>query len=270
MRTVAVFSPRGGVGCTTIAANLAVSLLENTGARVLLMDGKLFFGHLDVVLNIRARNTLADLLPHANSMDESLVKEIVIPHAIGIHVLLAPADMQLAQGIRPDDLYNIYTGLQRQYDYIVIDAGSSLSENTVTLMDAADRIVLVTSPDLASLHDTSRFIQISRALGYPADKILVLLNRVGIPGGIKLKDIETALRHQVFAQVPDDGPECLRSINRGIPLVVRYPRSPAARAIRQLSKSLLAMNALETASEVTTPALNKSQKEALMASSQLG
>lgn len=269
LNSLAVFGPRGGSGTSTVAINLAMSLYESTGANILLIDGKLFFGHLDVLLNIRARNTIIDLIPHANSMDEALVREIVIRHALGIHVLLAPSDLQVAQGIRPDDLYNVFVGLKRFYDFIVIDAGSMLTENTVTLLDSVDRILLVTAPDLASLHDISRFIQISKSLGYPSEKMLLVLNRASELGGVKAKDIEASLRHQLYAQIPDDGANALRSINRGIPLTVKYPRSPAAKAIKQIAGRLIAMS-LADGSKPQPAGTTKAQQEALIASSQLG
>ena len=270
LRSLAVYSPRGGVGSTTVALNLAVALYEGTGARVLLMEGKFFFGHLDVMLNIRARNTIADLLPHASSLDENLVREVVTAHASGIKVLLAPTDLQVGQGIRPDDIYSVFINLQRFFDYTIIDVGSYLTENTVTLMDTADKIMLVTTPDLASLHDTSRFIQLSRSLGYPAEKILILLNRADMLGGVKSKDIEAALHHQVYAQIPDDHANALRSLNRGIPLIVRYPRSPVSRAIHQLAKRLPQSGVLEPGAAKPGAAPSKSQQDVLIASSQLG
>lgn len=270
LHTVTVFSPRGGVGCTTVAANLAIAMYEATGQRVLLMDGKLFFGHLDVALNIRTSNTLADLIPHASMLDEGLIHDVVVEHSSGIHALLGPTNLQVSQGIRPDDLYAIFMGLQRHYDMIVIDGGSSLSENTVTLMDSADRILLVTTPDLAALHDVSRFVQISRTLAYAPDKILIVLNRDGLLGGVKSGDIEGALHHQVYAKIPDDGANALRSINRGIPLILRYPRSPASRAINELAISLVEMKTVELATPVSAPVMDRSKREALLASSQLG
>ncbi|MCK4976869.1 MAG: P-loop NTPase [Anaerolineales bacterium] len=271
LRTLAVYSPRGGVGCSTLAANLAISIFEEARAEVLLMEGKLFFGHLDVMLNIRTRNTIADLVPHAAALDENLIQDVVTGHVSGIDVLLGPSDVQVAQGIRSDDLYTVYMGLQSMYDYTVVDAGSSISENTVTLLDSVDRILLVTTPDLAALHDTSRFVQVSRSLGYPAEKMLIVLNRAGIPGGVKAGDIETALHHEVFAQIPDDGPNALRSLNRGIPLILRYPRSPASRAIKSLAKSLAEMR-LTAPGGIGTPVgtLAGAHQEALLASSRMG
>ncbi len=238
LRTLAVYSPRGGCGCSTVAANLAIALREKTGKRVLLLEGKLFFGHLDILLNLRTRNTLADLIPHANSIDEGLVREVITPHVSGIDVLLGPTDVQFAQGIRAQDLYGVTASLQRLYDFVVIDAGSTLNENTVTLLDLADRILLVTNPDLAALHDASRFLQLSQSLAYPPGKVLVLLNRADVPGGVKTRDIRAALRHELSLIVPDGGPDALRSLNRGVPLVLKYPRNPASLAFKSMANSL--------------------------------
>ncbi len=270
LRTVTVYSPRGGSGTTTVATNLAVSLLEETGCKVLLMEGKMFFGHLEVMLNLRTQNNIADLVAHAANLDDALLRDVIAPHSSGIHVLLAPNNVQLAQGIRPDDIYNVFVAVQRLYDYVVIDGGSMLTEVAVTLMDSVDRLLLLTNPDLASLQDASRFLQLSRtSLSYPAEKILTVLNRVGIPGGVRQKDIENVLHQQLFAQIPEDEGKVLLSINRGIPLCVRYPRSPASHAIRQLAKMLSKVMMTELAGESGAPSLEP-QREALMASSRLG
>jgi pilus assembly protein CpaE len=234
MRTLAVYSPRGGVGCSTLAINLALGLQEKTNKQVLLLEGKLYFGHLDLMLNVRTPNTIADLIPHASALDDGLVKDVVTEHATGIHVLRGPGNVQVAQGIRAEDLFNVVMGIQSRYDYTVIDAGSALTENTVTLLDIADRVLLVTTPDLAALHDASQLIQISRTLAYPPEKMLVVLNRADMQGGVKNRDIEAALHHSLFAQIPDAGPDALRSLNRGMPLLLRYPRSQTSRAIQDL------------------------------------
>ena len=269
LKTLAVYSPRGGVGATSVAINLALGIFEQTARRVLLMDGKLFFGHVDVMLNIRAQNTVADLIPHANHLDPNLINEVVIQHTSGLHVLLAPRNIQVAQGIRADDLFNVYSGLQNLFEYIVIDAGSSLNENTVTLLDASDRILLVTTPDMAALHDVSMFIQLGRSLAYPQEKMLVVLNRTDIMGGVKLKDIETALHHMVFAQIPDDGPNMLRSLNRGIPVSLGYPRSPVRKAFNKLTNQVMNITAIDQGVEASA-AVGKGQQDMLLASSRLG
>ncbi len=270
LRTLAVYSPKGGAGSSTLAANLALAEKEETDRRVLLLEGKLFFGHLHVMLNMRTQNTLADLIPHAHNLDEGLISEVVSKHVSGLHVLLAPTDFQTSQGIRPDDLYNIMIALQRCYDLIVIDAGSTLTENTVTFLDGSDRVLVVTNPELASLHDTSRFLQISHTLSYPPEKLLVVLNRAGLIGGIKQRDIEASLHMQLYAQIPEDEEKALRSLNRGILLVDRYPRSRAARAIKQLSKLVSGIVINEITMGAPIPAMDKAHQDALLASSRLG
>jgi pilus assembly protein CpaE len=129
------------------------------------------------------------------------------------------------------------------------------------MMDAADRIFLVTTPDLVALHDASRFIQISRSLSYPPEKTLIVLNRANLNGGVKTKDIETALRHEVFAQIPDDGPNVLRSLNRGIPLVMQYPRSPATQSIQRIAGTLAEMGAVEAGGVSVTKSSKKRKKK---------
>lgn len=239
LQTITIFSPRGGVGCSTLAVNLAVAIHERLEARVLLVEGKLLFGHLGLMLNLRPQNTLADLIPHAGTLDAALVEEVVAQHISGIHVLLSPPDPQVAQGIRPDDLYKVTQGVGQVFDVVVIDAGSFLNDNTVTLMDVADRVVLVSTPELASLHDVSRFIQLSRSLGFPPEKLITVLNRVGMPGGVKVRDIKAALPGEIYAVIPEESATVTRSLNRGIPLVFKSPRSNVGKAIQVLAGRLL-------------------------------
>jgi pilus assembly protein CpaE len=241
------------VGTSTTALNLAVGLFEATGQRVLLLEGKLGFSHLGLMLNLRTRNTLAELLPHAHHLEENLVREVVVEHASGIHVLLAPSSLEVAQGVRPETLFSVVDGIRQFFDYVVIDAGSALTDNAVTLLDLADRVLLVATPDLAALHDASRFIQVSRSLAYAPGKVLTVLNRAGLMGSLRVKDIEVALRHEVFAEIPDDGPNALRSLNRGLPLMRRYPRSPASRALVGLTKRLLKLGQQPSAASQPVP-----------------
>jgi len=270
LHSVTVYSPRGGAGVTSIAVNTAIALAEETGKKVLLFEGKVFFGHLEVMLNLKVQNTLSDLIPHATNLDEGLVRDVVVRHPAGIHVLLAPSNIQIAQGVRPEDMYNVFMGVSRLYDYVVVDAGGPLNEISVTLMDATDRILLVATPDLATLHDTSRFLQLSRSLAYPADKILMLLNKVGAEGGVKLSDIETVLHTQVYHQIANDPAKVLRSINRGIPYLVYYPRSNASKSIQQLARNLITIKLREMGHEGIPVQGEKTSHEALMASSRLG
>jgi pilus assembly protein CpaE len=257
LRIISVFGPRGGVGTSTVALNLALAMEEATSQRVLLVEGKLLFGHLDLMLNLRTRNSIADLLPHAHHLDENLLRDVVVKHASGVHVLLAPGRMEVAQGVRPEPLFAVLDGLRRFYDYLILDAGSALTDNSVTQLDLADRVLLLATPEMAALHDVSRFIQLSRDLAYLPGKVLTVLNRADMPGGLQVKDIQGALHHDLFAQVPDGGDAVLRSLNRGLPLLFRYPRNPAARGIQRLAASLLRLAQAQPAGAAASPAAGR-------------
>jgi pilus assembly protein CpaE len=270
IRSMTFYCPRGGTGVTSLAANTAIALAEETGKKVLLFEGKVFFGHLEVMLNLKVQNALSDLIPHASNLDEGLIRDVVAVHPSGIHVLLAPSNAQVAQGIRAEDIYNIFIGVSRYYDYVVVDAGGPLNDISVTLMDATDRILLVTTPDLATLHDTSRFLQLSRSLSYPSEKILMILNKSGIEGGVKLKDIEAVLHTQVYHQIAYDPANVLRSINRGIPFLVHYPRSGASKSVQKLVQSLVMIKIREAGHEGVPVPAETTGRDVLMASSRLG
>jgi pilus assembly protein CpaE len=197
------------------------------------------------------------------------MKEVVHPHALGFDVLLGPNNPQTAQGIRPEDIYDVLVAVKRYYDLVIVDAGNALTDVSVTLLDSADRILIIANPDLASLRDISRFLQISHALGYPEEKVLVVLNRMGVNGGVRQKDIERVLQHPLFAEIPEDTAAVFGSINRGLPILFRYPKKPIGRALSDLSKRLLDMQVTEEVSS-NLHTLDKNKREVLLASSRLG
>ena len=160
--TFVVFSSKGGVGCSTIAINLAIALKELLGQEVLLMDAKLLFGDVDIMLNLKTRNSISDLVPHIGSLDEGLISAVVSEHVSGVKVLPAPINPTSAQGIHPEELHRILTSVQNIYPNVVIDAGNFLNENAVTIMDSSHRVILVMGPDIASLRDASRFFDLCR------------------------------------------------------------------------------------------------------------
>jgi pilus assembly protein CpaE len=268
-RTIAVYSPRGGTGCTTVAVNLAIAYKNIVKEEVLLIDGKNFFGHVDLMLNLRSKNSLADLISHVASLDESLVTDVVSQHVSGINVLPSPESIALAQSIRPEDLYDVVLALQDMYPHIIIDVGSAITDNAVTLMDTAYKIVLVITPDLASLRDAQRFLQVSYTLNYPPDKILIVLNQTGTKGGVKTGEIKQALQGEIFASIPYDNPDVIRSLNRGVPLLTSNPNGAASKSIRNLAKGLYKIEKQSRKSEQESTAKG-SEYDALSESSRRG
>jgi pilus assembly protein CpaE len=238
-RVFTVFSPKGGAGTTTIATNLAISLQEALKEDVLLIDGKHLFGHVALYLNLRSGNSLTDLLPHVGMLDERLIRQVAVKHNSGIYVLPSPNAVAEAQGIRPEDLFKVLQALQEVFPNIIIDGGSTINENTVTYLDMSDKIILVMSPDLASMRDARQFMDIAASLSYPKEKTLLLLNLAGRKADVKTSEIERILRMDVFGTIPADENLALSSINEGVPILLKKRRHPISRAFIKITKDLL-------------------------------
>jgi len=236
--TYTIFGPKGGVGTSTIAVNLAIALHDILNEEILLIDGKHLFGHLSLYLNLRTGNSVTDLIAHAGSLDERLIKQVVVKHTSGIHVLPSPTSISEAQGIRPESLFTVLQALQGTFENILIDAGSHLNENTVTYMDSSDKILLVLNPDLASMRDSRQFLEVASTLSYPKDKILLILNRAGRKADIKSSEIEEILNVKIFRTIPADENMALSSLNEGVPIILKKSHHPISRAIKQLAKDL--------------------------------
>ena len=237
--TFTVFSPKGGAGCTTVATNLAIMLQKLLKEDVLLIDGKHLFGHVSLCLNLRTGNSITDLITHAGLLDPRMIKQVVVRHVSGIHVLPSPASITEAQGIRPEDLYKVIQALQQVFPNIIIDGGNNLNENTVTYMDSSDKILLVLNPDLASLRDVRQFMEISKTLSYPPEKTLLLLNLIGRKADVKREEIENILNMKIFGRIPADENMALSCLNEGVPVVLKNPRHPIAKAYEEIARGLV-------------------------------
>ncbi len=266
--TFTVFSPKGGTGTTTVATNLALSLHKELREDVLLIDGKHLFGHVALCLNLRTGNSITDLISHAGMLDQRLIKQVVVRHVSGIHVLPSPNSITEAQGIRPEDLFKVMQALQQIFPIIIIDGGNNLNENTVTYMDSSNKILLVLNPDLASLRDVRQFMEVSKTLSYPADKTKLILNLTGRKADVKREEIENILKMKLFGRIPADENVALSCLNEGVPIFLKNPHHPISKAIVEISAELGKIIQESKAKSQSTP---KSESvEILKKSSKLG
>lgn len=233
--TYTIFSPKGGVGCTTLAVNLAIALRQTLKEPILLVDGKHIFGHVVLMLNIRTANSITDLISHAGMLDKQLVNQVIVDHVSGIKVLPSPLAVAQGQGIRPDDLYKVITELQSDFPLVLVDGGNYLSENTVTYMDASDRILVVMNPNLACLRDVKQFIELCHTLSYPKEKLLLVLNNTGNKSEIRKEEIEKILKMPITCQIPGDDNFALGALNEGVPMMIKNSRHPISKSIAGLA-----------------------------------
>lgn len=241
-KVIAVFSPKGGTGCTVIAANLAVALqklLEEENKQIVLVDTSLQFGDVGVMMQMQALRSIADLAPHIDELDKDMFDSTLQTHTSGVKCLLAPPRPEMADLLSPEHIPAILNSLKRLYDYIVVDTWGSLGDLVLNVMDNADRIVLLATPDIPSLANTKLFFEVTEALEYPGHKILLVLNKMDKASRITAKDISQSLKHQVVGQIALDDRNVARSINRGTPLYLADSKTPFSQNIRELAQVVL-------------------------------
>jgi len=231
---IAIYSPKGGVGKTTLATNLSVALAQRTHQRVAVVDSNPQFGHLGLVLNVHANYNLMDLLSRSDNLDPELVEGMMASHASGVHVLLAPTEIERADAFPPQAVSNLLSMLRTMYDWIIVDSWPVLTESTLDVLETADRVLLMLVPDITCLRDTKQFFELVESLSFPLNKFDIIVNRA-TEGGLDREAIEEGLRRKVAMEIPQDDPLVTYSLNRGVPLVISHKRSPVSKAVRQLA-----------------------------------
>ncbi len=238
-KVLAVYSPKGGVGRTTIAVNLALALVQLSDRRVVLVDGNLTFGDVGVMLNLPPTRTISDLIPYTNQLDEELINTILATHSSGLRVLLAPPKPELADLVSPEHMSLILARLRELFDYVVVDTMTTLNDVTLAILDAADKVLVVTTPEIPAIKNVRSFLDTAAALGYPAEKLELILNRADASPGINIAEIEATLGRRFIARINSGGLSVVEAANRGTPVVLSDPGGEAAQGIYSLVKALV-------------------------------
>lgn len=242
-KIIAVYSPKGGVGRSVIAANLAVALHKTSEKSVVLVDANLQSGDAHVLLNINQANSIDDLR-EAGSLDQDIINNAVAPHdSSGIGVLRAPLALESAELFTSDAMKAILVELREHFDYLVVDTDASFSESTLTVLEMADLILLVTTLEVTTINRVSQFFEVMERLGYARSKVKLVCNRVDSLFGIQPRLIETRLRQHFLSQIPDDAKVVVTSVNRGVPFVLSFKGALITKAIQTLAQRVEALAA---------------------------
>jgi len=233
---IAVFAPKGGVGCSTIAANLAVALCGGREADVLLVDCDLYFGDLDVLLDLQPVHRMVDVLQKFDPDDLELMQRMLTSHDSGVQLLAAPSRPELAELVQPDLLLPMLNTLRLAHDYIVLDLGARYNNLTQQLLDLADRIVLLVTPEVTAIKNTNLFLTTPGMRGSPPEKVIPLLNKYNSSWGITPEAVGNAIGQVVKLVVPADGEATTAASNNGRPVLLDSPRSSMAKSLLALEK----------------------------------
>ena len=235
---VAVFSPKGGAGRTTIATNLALALRKETGARVCLVDANLQFGDVGVLLNLNPKNRSIMDAVERGEPDGDVIDSVVVDHSTGIRVLLAPPSPEGADLVTPQYLRKIVDHLRGTHDYVVVDLPAALNDHSLAVMDAADMILVLSALEITTIKNVRLFLEVADQLEYDRGKIRLVINRADAAQGIRIGDVEASIRRPIDGSIVSDGRLAVLAVNRGVPFVVSHPEGALSRDIFKLARTL--------------------------------
>jgi pilus assembly protein CpaE len=238
-RTVAVHSPKGGVGTSTIATNIAIAAAQLRPDRVVIVDLDLQFGQVATHLNLIPRQTLADVVRDEAALREpELLRTYATKHDSGLHVLAAPVGPEAAQLITADHVDRILSTLLDSYERVVIDTGSWLDERTLRAFEHAESVLFVMNPEIAALKAMGALVEYLSEAGTVAAKTTFVLNNTFGREILKLRDVESALGTKVAMELPYAPVLYLTAVNEGSPIVVGAPNSAPAERLLALSATV--------------------------------
>ncbi len=238
-KIVTLFAPKGGVGRTTLAVNLAVAMAGEQRQTVTLVDGSFQFGDVGVLLNLNPKNkSIIDVVADPGSTDEDLVDTSLINHSTGIKVLLAPPSPEMAELITVDQIRRMMGRLRDTNDFTVVDLWPHFNDVSLALLDMSDVILTVLTLEITNIKNIRLFLEVAGQLGY-GDRLKLVLNRADSAFGIRVADVENSVGRKIDHQVVSDGRTVVYALNRGVPFVWSNSQAPVSEDILKISRALV-------------------------------
>lgn len=241
---VVVLSAKGGCGATLIATNLAAHLAESQ--RVCLVDLDLCKGDVAAFLDLHSHHSLNVLFDNQFDMDTAMLEGSVDEHASGLHVLTQPYDLTELHQVSADEVRMVLPFIRKNYDVVVVDAGSRVDVATLTAAMIADEVLLVTTTDVVALRDAQRVLGLLRRLDVPAGRVRLVLNKHTPGAGVSESDIVAQLHAPIAATITADHATCQRADAKGKLLHQVAPRAKVSADVRSLWPQLRGQLAVTT------------------------
>jgi len=236
-RITSIFAAKGGLGATTLAINLGVSMAERADGKTLLVE--LDNRHSDIVtfLDLKPRYSIHDVVENLGRMDESLLRGLLTRHASGLWTVPGPTRLERSQ-FGPEQVSGVIEVLRVHFDHVLMDLRHDLDPATVAALEASDEILFVTSLDVAALRSGAAALAAFRHLGLDTKKIKVVVMRDGTGDSVTVKHARNALGLPIYWRTPSDYQTVVASINAGRPVVSASPRAKISKNIRELAEML--------------------------------
>ena len=236
---VAIFSPKGGVGRTTIAVNLAVVAATELNKKVVLVDGSFQFGDVAVLLNLNPKDkSMFELVSNLEAGgDIDAVDTYTVTHSSGVHVILAPPSPEMADAITSAGVKRVVEALRQRYDLVVIDCAAWFNDATLGILDLADIVLVVLTLEITSIKNIRLFLEVAEKLGYE-DRIRLVLNRADTTLGIRVADVEHSIGRKVDHTIVSDGRAVVYALNRGVPFVLSNREAQVSQDVLRLATAV--------------------------------
>lgn len=236
-RITSVFSTKGGLGVTTLATNLAVSLAERAPGSTILVDLDTRQSDVSTFLNLQPSYSVLDALENLERLDESFLRGLVVKHSSGLVVLPGPSRIERSHLVAEQ----VQAGLamiRAHFDNVVLDLTHDMDPATITALEASDTILFLTGLNVSALRSGAAGLAAFRHLGLSVQKLKVVVMRDGTGEDVTIKHAREALGLPIYWRTPSDYPTVVASINNGTPVVTASPRSKVAKNIRDLSEQI--------------------------------
>ena len=232
---ISIFAPKGGVGKTTVAVNMAVAIREQTRARVLLFDADVGVGNVTSVLAVKYRRGLADLAdsPPGEWTDAAFEHCVSVHEPSGVRVLTWGNDPGESERVTVDLLLAALRWAKAHHSYVVVDNHPGYDDRTMAMLTLASEIILVVTPEVGALRNSSQFLDLARQVGL-GDIIRVVVNRAN--HGIRMADIESVLKLPVSATIVSNGPKAVIASNEGTPVITKFPKDKIATDLHDVAR----------------------------------
>ena len=232
-RVISVVSPKGGVGKTTVATNLAVGLARTARHSTVLVDLDVQFGDVGSALHLDPEYSLPDTLRGPASRDTMVLKTFLTLHETGLYVICGPRSPAAADSITGSEISHLLQMLASEFQYVVVDTAPGLSEHVLAAMDQSNDLVLVTSMDVPGVRDLRKELDALADLNMVADSRCVVLNFTSTRSGLTMADVEATLGTAVDLALPRSK-AAPASVNQGVPMLQSGVRDPMTAELRRL------------------------------------
>jgi len=240
-RVINVMGAKGGVGTTTLAVNLAMTLAgKKEAGSVALLDLNMVFGEIPLFLSIAPAYHWGHLVENINRLDNTFLMNVMTPHKSGVHILPSKSHLNGQPPLTPQIMDRILATMKKTFDFIVVDAGQSLNGPTLKTIEVAETIFLITLLNLPCLHNTNNLLKSLSSVGVAQkDRVKLVANRYLKNNDIEIAEAEESVQNEIFWTIPNDYKTTMSAINRGKPLFEIAPKAKITKKIDGLVETLL-------------------------------